>query len=328
MRKPLVSIVVPVYDGAAFLADALTSALEQDHGHVEVVVADNVSTDGSAEIADAYARRDARVRVVRADDHLGIRPNWNRAARLIDPDAAYVKFLSADDLLLPGGISRQVAVAEAHPRVAVVGGYRRDGDALGCTGLALTTTVARGRDIARRMLLGGSDLFGAPPNVLYRADLVRARPELYELPFFNFDDGACMELLGSGDFGFVHEVVSWSRVHPGQQTTAVDRLRQWEFGDLALLTRYGPAYLAPDELRRRLHAALRRYGTMLATQAVTGRLWRDREFRAHHAEALARISGELSASGMHGAARATGALGRGLARTGGGQPLETRWAFA
>jgi glycosyltransferase involved in cell wall biosynthesis len=320
--------VVPVYDGADFLAEALASALEQDHGHIEVGVADTVSTDCSAEIADDVARRDARVRVERASDHVGIRPNWNRAARLIDPDAAYVKFLSADDLLMPGCISRQVAVAEANPRVAVVGGYRRDGDALGCTGLALTTTVARGRDIARRMLLGGSDLFGAPPNVLYRADLVRARTELYELPFFNFDDGACMELLGSGDFGFVHEVVSWSRVHPGQQTTAVDRLRQWEFGDLALLARYGPRYLAPDELRRRLHAGLRRYGTMLAKQAVTGRLRRDGEFRAHHAEALARISVELTASGMDGAARTTSALGRRLARRGRREPVETRWAFA
>src|SRR6185369_11804285 len=86
MSKPLVSIVVPVYDGAAFLADALTSALEQDHGHIEVVVADNVSTDGSPEIADAFARRDARVRVDRAGVHVGIRPNWNRAAHLIDPD--------------------------------------------------------------------------------------------------------------------------------------------------------------------------------------------------------------------------------------------------
>ena len=63
-RRPLVSVVVPVYDVAAYLPAALDSLLAQQHRELEVVVVDDGSTDGSGGIADAYAERDARVRVV------------------------------------------------------------------------------------------------------------------------------------------------------------------------------------------------------------------------------------------------------------------------
>ena len=326
-EEPLVSIVVPVYNGEAFLADALESALGQRYRNLEVVVADNRSTDRSAEIADGYARRDPRVRVERAAAHVGIRANWNRAVRLVSPESRYVKVLSADDVLLPECISRQAACAASDPRIALVGGYRFDGDRLDCGGLPLTTGVAPGREIARRMLLGGSDLFGAPPNVLYRADLVRDRPELFALPFFNFDDGACMDLLEAGDFGFVHEVVSWSRTHPGQQTATVDRLRQWETGSLVLVARFGRRFLSRHELRRSVRSCLARYLFMLAKQAVKGRPWRDEDFRSHHAEALRRISAELRASGLGSEAAVSAVAAGALSRVGARGPAESSWAF-
>jgi glycosyltransferase involved in cell wall biosynthesis len=298
-EEPLVSVIIPVYNGEAFLAETLESVLAQSYRRLEVVVADNVSTDGSTGIADEYGRHDPRVKLVRSEQHVGIRASWNRAIALASQESRYIKVLPGDDLLLPGCIAGQAAVAARNPRVTLVGGYRFEGDELGLLGLPLATSVVPGAEIARRALLGGSDLFGSSANALYRADLVRSRSEFFGPPFFyNFDHAVCFDLLGEGDFGFVHEVVSWSRVHAEQNTSRTNRLRQWEPGDLALLARYGPRFLSTAELRRRLSALGGRYSWMLGKQAVKGRPWRDREFRDFHGEALDRIAGELRAGGQ------------------------------
>ncbi len=69
MTAPLVSICIPTYQGSRWISDAIVSALAQDYPRLEVVVSDDHSTDGTAEIADSFA--DERVRVVRSRSTLG-----------------------------------------------------------------------------------------------------------------------------------------------------------------------------------------------------------------------------------------------------------------
>ena len=95
-RQPLVSAVIPAYNVAAWLPACLDSLLAQDHEAIEAVVVDDGSTDSSAEIALAYAARDARVRVVRSENRgLG-------AARNLGIEHAtgdLLAFLDGDDTL-------------------------------------------------------------------------------------------------------------------------------------------------------------------------------------------------------------------------------------
>ena len=105
--RSLVSVCVPVYNAERWLAGALESAVAQTYEELEIVVADNASTDASAEIASGFD--DPRIRVERSGVTIGAVANHNRAIRL--SHGAYVKFLHADDLLLPTCVEEMVALA-------------------------------------------------------------------------------------------------------------------------------------------------------------------------------------------------------------------------
>lgn len=96
---PKVSILIPVFNRDAFLADCIQSALSQTFTDFEVIVVDNASTDRSWEVAKAFAGLDPRVRVFRNDSNLGPVRNWQRC--LDNATGEFVKFLFSDDLILP-----------------------------------------------------------------------------------------------------------------------------------------------------------------------------------------------------------------------------------
>ena len=110
---PLVSCIVPVFNGESYLAESLDSILAQTYASREIVVADDGSTDGTAEILRRYGDR---VRVVR-------QPNSGApAARnlgLAHAQGALIAFLDADDLWHPEKLARQVARFAAAPALDV-----------------------------------------------------------------------------------------------------------------------------------------------------------------------------------------------------------------
>ncbi|MBD0273055.1 MAG: glycosyltransferase family 2 protein [Acetobacteraceae bacterium] len=110
---PRVSIGLPVFNGERYLARAIESVLGQDFADFELVICDNASTDRTAEICAAYARRDARVRYFRNPRNLGAGPNYDRCFGLARGE--YFKWAAHDDRLAPDYLSRTVAALEATP---------------------------------------------------------------------------------------------------------------------------------------------------------------------------------------------------------------------
>jgi len=108
MTTPLVSCIVPVFNGERFLARALDSIFAQQGAHLDVIVVDDGSTDRSAEIAATYPA----ARLVR-------RPNGGvaraRNEGVAHAEGAFVAFLDADDLWLAGKLAKQLARFEAEP---------------------------------------------------------------------------------------------------------------------------------------------------------------------------------------------------------------------
>jgi len=97
--QPLVSILIPVYNRESYLAACIQSALEQTYPHIEVVVVDNASTDGTWGICEAFAATDSRVRVFRNDSNVGPVRNWQRCIQ--EARGTLGKILFSDDLMAP-----------------------------------------------------------------------------------------------------------------------------------------------------------------------------------------------------------------------------------
>jgi glycosyltransferase involved in cell wall biosynthesis len=113
MDAPLVSVVVPVYNGAEFLAECIESLLAQDHPAIEVIVVDDGSDDDSAAIAEGFAG----VRVLRIP-HAGLGPARNRGVDACT--GPLIGFCDADDTWKPNKASAQVEYLRAHPEVDFV----------------------------------------------------------------------------------------------------------------------------------------------------------------------------------------------------------------
>jgi glycosyltransferase involved in cell wall biosynthesis len=117
LNTPLVSILVPAYNAAPWIAATLASALDQTHPRVEVIVIDDGSRDDTLAISRAVsARHSYRVRV-ETQPNAGAAAARNHALRLAVGD--FIQFLDADDLIAPDKIARQLVVLAESPATTV-----------------------------------------------------------------------------------------------------------------------------------------------------------------------------------------------------------------
>jgi glycosyltransferase involved in cell wall biosynthesis len=244
---PLVSVVTPFYNCAAFLDEAIRSVLAQDHSNFEYILADNCSSDGSLEIAQRYAARDSRIRLITHSEFIGQDPNYSRALGYISAASIYCKIVQGDDWIYPRCLSEMVSLAAAHPSVAIVGCCFLAGDQLAGHGLPFDRHMFSGREACRTRLLSGGTFFGSPTCLLYRSDIVRHRSPFFAADETNADTIACFEILGSTDFALVPQILAYLRRGNSSTWENLQRLGTANFLNYALVERFGPQYLSPDE---------------------------------------------------------------------------------
>jgi glycosyltransferase involved in cell wall biosynthesis len=95
--RPVASVIIPTYNGAAFLADAIGSACRQSLSNIEIIVSDDASTDTSHEIVTKLASRDSRIRLIRSDRNAGPAAARNRALTVASGE--WIAVLDSDDLM-------------------------------------------------------------------------------------------------------------------------------------------------------------------------------------------------------------------------------------
>lgn len=263
--EPFVNVVTPVYNGEAFLVECIDSVLAQEYDNFDYTIINNRSTDRTLAIAEEYARRDARVRVVTNETFVDVIGNYNNAFRTVSPRAAFVKVVSADDWLVPSALAKMVRLASEHPTIGIVGSLQQSGPVVRWRGLPTDVTVLSGREACRLGLLRGIHVFGTPTSTLYRADLVRRTPTFFPHSESHADTSACYAALHDADFGFVHEVLSAERVHEGQVSARVRLLGADYYAGLQILLHYGPNYISAAELAARREEVLADYYHMLGS---------------------------------------------------------------
>ena len=112
-----VSVIVPTYNYARFLPEALESVRAQSYPRWECIVVDDGSTDETASVLRAEATRDSRVRYV-SQSNRG--PSAARNRGIAESTGEYVQFLDADDVLPPAKLEHQVLAMEADPSIGIV----------------------------------------------------------------------------------------------------------------------------------------------------------------------------------------------------------------
>lgn len=280
---PLVSVITPVYNEEQYLAECIESVLAQTYSNWDYTIVDNCSTDESARIAYQYAARDRRIRVHQNERFLSVIPNHNAALRQASPQSKYCKMVLGDDRIFPTCLEQMVAVAEEHPSVGIVGAYALEGDQVALTGLPPSSSMVCGREICRRHLLDGLYVFGSANAVLYRADLVRNHDPFYNEDNIHADTEVCFALLKECDFGFVHEILTFTRLRQGSLNTASNSLQTSFASMLQLLTTHAFPYLTTAESESLLSRRLTEYYRFLGKSLILGR---ERQFWEYHRSQL------------------------------------------
>lgn len=224
-RRGLVSVCIPTYNSAAFVAETVESVLTQDYPAVEVVISDHGSTDGTQELVERFTH-DPRVRVVLGPPGGGAQANWNRATD--QAVGEYVKLVCADDPLYPGCLTKQVEAMEANPGVALVASKRDIIDAAGSVvfrgrGLAGLEGRVPGAVAVRRAVLAGTNIFGEPSSVLMRTDALReSGPWSDALPYV-IDVDMYVRVLRRGDLFGIAEPLATFRLSTSSWSLALSR---------------------------------------------------------------------------------------------------------
>lgn len=290
-KNGLVTIITPVYNGAAFLDDCIQSVRNQSYRNFRYFIVDNCSTDGSCEIAESAAAKDDRITLIRSGDHVGPIQNWNRSLSTVCNEAAYVKFVHADDWLFPDCVRRMVDLFESEPDVGIVSAYRLEEDRVSLDRLpsaaqvvpGIETLTIEGATVARAILTEHASVLGSPTALMFRADPVRQDKNFFLTEFLHADKEACLRLLQTWDFGFVRQVLTFTRRHNESVTSLTNRLDTRRQENLLILQKHGPEFLSESEYRQSLNKELRGYYRFLAQRVATRQ---GREFWQSHAENL------------------------------------------
>ena len=249
---PRVSVCIPTYRGAPFIAATIRSVLAQSFCDFELIVVDDNSPDNTCEIVAGIA--DPRLRLVRASPNLGAEGNWNRC--LSEARGEYIKLLPQDDLLRPDCLKRQVDVLDedTSTSLALVFCARNIIDANDRKYFQRGYPVAlSGRieavALVRRTIRAGANLIGEPGAVLFRrasaleaglfdasipyvvdldywVRLLRRGDAYYiNLPLASFRVSTISwsVAIGDGQIEHFHDFVDRVASHPKSGLTALDR---------------------------------------------------------------------------------------------------------
>ena len=217
--NPRVSVVVPAYNNAQYLAATLDSVLAQDFTDYELVVADHSSSDATAEILGRYASH-PKMRVLSpTPSGGGALANWNRVSE--HARGELLKLVCGDDLVAPGLLREQVSALDAHPGSVLVACTRDVIDASGRVlirgrGLAGLDGRVPGADALRATVRAGTNIFGEPGCVLFRRDMLELEGGWDSTWPYLIDQATYARILMHGDMVALRKPLASFRISSGQ----------------------------------------------------------------------------------------------------------------
>lgn len=240
---PRLTIGLPVYNGGNYLAESIEALLGQSYEDLELVISDNASTDGTADICRRYEKQDSRIRYIRQPRNIGMQPNHNFVIR--EARGELFKMASHDDLYGRDLLKRCVDALDEHPEAVIAHCWEAMIDTSGNITKLITYSVAadspRAPDRFRSMLFDGWDDY---TYGVMRTEVLR-KTHLHGSHHFA-DRTINTELGLHGPFHMVPERLYFRRDHPERAVPYTVRTRC--------------AYLDPRRADRLRNPVLRLYG--------------------------------------------------------------------
>lgn len=285
-KQPLVSVVTPFHNTEDYLAECIESVLDQTYDNWEYVLVNNWSSDRSLEVAQSYAKREPRIRLYNNDRFLSQVQNYNHALRQISHESKYCKIVQSDDWIFPECLQRMVEVAEKNGSVGIVGAYQLEGTRVGCVGLPYPSFRVSGRDACRAYFIDRRSLFGTPTSLLFRTELIRSRNPFYNEDSLLEDIEVCFDLLQESDYGFVHQILTFTRTHDGSMTSGIRSYNPYLLHRFILLRKYGRIYLTAEEYNKYYSSTREEYFLFLGESLMRRR---EKAFWDYHRTGLRAI---------------------------------------
>jgi len=254
---PRVSVIIPTYNRSRYIAEAIRSVQAQTHRDVEIIVADDGSTDNTRDIVSQFGQGVTYLQLPHRGQAAATRNAGLRAA-----EGEYVAFLDSDDLFLPGKLALQLAVLEQHPEagLAYSNGYFFRDDPQVPIGRTLDGLPTPTGDALADLLRGN---FLTSPVVLVRADCLDVVGLFDERPEFFAVEDYDLWLRIAAHFPFVYAPGDVAAIRRHKQSISRDVaslrsrallvLAKLEASDPDLARRHRPAL---DEGYARNHGAV------------------------------------------------------------------------
>jgi glycosyltransferase involved in cell wall biosynthesis len=273
-KLPTVSVVIPAYNQARFLAGALESVLTQTYPALEIVVVDDGSTDATGEVLAGFR---GRVAVVRQPNN-GV--SSARNAGVAGSAGDLVAFLDADDQWLPDKLARQIARHVREPDLGLVHCGIQEIDADG-RALGVRTEGIEGRVAGRLLRFDGAAILGGGSAALIPRTVFDRVGGFDPLLSTSADWDLYYRIAKDHPIGFVDEVLVRYRLHGAGMHTNVDLMAQ---DMLRAFSRAFASELPADAPEARVAYANLHY-VLAGSYFVAGRPWK---FGEHAARALVR----------------------------------------
>jgi glycosyltransferase involved in cell wall biosynthesis len=281
MRAPRLTIGLPVYNGERYLAASLDALLGQTYEDFELILSDNASSDGTADICRQYEKLDPRVRYFRQPHNIGSSPSHNF---VVDQARGELfKWASDDDLYARDLLGRCIGALDEHPDVVLAHSWTAMVDASGSVTAAVEYTLAtssmRAPERFRSLLfdLGGDDIYG-----VIRTDVLR---RVVPQGSYHHADRTIVAQLGlQGPFWQVPAWLYFRRDHPQRAEWACPTMRS------------RCANMDPRRADRLRHPAVRLYGEYVWAYVAA---IRDSSLSAADRRACYRSLTEWAASRVH-----------------------------
>ena len=290
MNQPFVSVVTPFHNTAKYLAECIESVLAQSYPQFEYILVDNCSTDGSSEIAESFARRDPRIRLIKRAYLLSQVQNYNLALQEISKDSQYCKIVQADDLIFPDCLKLMVKAFEQSEMIGLVSAYDLKGNLVRGSGFPYRTSPVSGREVVRLYLRQSIYVFGSPSTVMYRSSLIREQNPFFDESLLHEDTEKCVQILENWDFGFVPQVLSFLRLDSDSISAMSRTFQPIELDRYIAMRRYASKFFEEPEASRLKRKSRRSYYSALAYEAFH---FREGAFWQYHQKGLETVGEKI-----------------------------------